>query len=403
LRVAITVPHFALDIGRNESGLGESLARLGHEAVIIATDVNGRHGAAAQAILDAGERPYRVELLRALPGTAINPVPLGTRAKFGEIAPDVIHSSEDTDMLTVATFKAARALGLPFVLSTERYYVPRFPKSVGYRAIERAWTKRIRREADAVTTHSTIQKSFWAQRGLARPDIEMIPVGVWTDRFSPKRTGVLRELTGVPDAATLGFTVGRMTDYKDYPTMMRAFRRVLEKDRSIHLAVAGFGPLRARVVAMARELGLDGNVHFLKARIPHAEMPDALRSADFYLQSSSVEPFGIAVVEAMAAGLPVVATDVGGMSDTIIHGEVGLKSPAGDPGALAANVLALADRAARDRMGEAARRRAVQVFDWMVVCKAYLRAYERALQAAGARRAEAAAAPHPAGPKDAAN
>jgi glycosyltransferase involved in cell wall biosynthesis len=386
MRVAITVPHFSLDIGRNESGLGEGLAKLGHEATVFATDINGKKGHEARAIAGREERPYAVELVRSIPGTAINPAPLGQRLKIQGFRPDVVHSSEDTDLLTVATFKATQSLGLPFVLSTERYYVPKFPKSLGYLAIEALWTKRIRREADAVTTHSTIQESYWEARGLNRSDIEMIPVGVWTDHFAPGPSTLLRDLLPLPEGSVIGFTVGRMTAYKDYPTMLRAMQAVIERDRSFHLAVLGFGPDRVKVVRRAREMGLESNVHFLTERIRHTRMPEALRSADFYLQTSSVEPFGITVIEAMATGIPVVTTDVGGMRDTVLEGKVGLKAPAGDAAALAQRILALRDDTLRRRLGTAAREYAVGAFDWMVVCRAYLGAYARAAEVAADKR-----------------
>jgi glycosyltransferase involved in cell wall biosynthesis len=384
LRIVITVPHFPLDIGRNESGLGEGMAKLGHEATVIAAEIGGKKGAQAHRLVQQTNRPYHIEVVPSFPFTSLNPLPLGVRERLKALEPDVVHSSEDTDLLTVMTFKATRALKLPFILSTERYYVPKFPKSVGYRLVEAAWTQRIRREADAVTTHSTIQKAFWAARGLDRRDVEMIPVGVWTDRFSPGKSEFLRENFKIGPDALVGFTVGRMTPYKDYPTMMKAMRAVIDRDASVHLLVAGFGPKRDRIVGMARELGLGANVHFFNQKIAHAQMPEVLRSADFYLQTSSVEPFGISVVEAMAVGIPVVVTDVGGMSDTVEDGVVGLKVASGDSVALAERILQLRDPELRARLGGAGRARALERFDWLVVCKSYLGAYARGSRASAA-------------------
>ena len=384
LRIAITVPHFSLDIGRNESGLGQGLAKLGHEAAVFATDVGGKRGAAARAAASANAYPYQIEVVASVPFTKMNPIPIGMSGQLGEFAPDVVHSSEDTDMLTVMTFKATRRLGLPFILSTERYYVPQFPKSAGYRVIEKAWTKRIRREADAVTTHSTIQKEFWSQRGLRRPDVEMIPVGVWTDTFSPGKSDTLRERFKIDPDCLVGLTVGRMTPYKDYPTMMRAMRAALDAHARVHLVVVGFGRHRERVVRLARELGLESIVHFVDEPVPHARMPDLMRAADFYLQTSSVEPFGISVVEAMAVGKAVIVTDVGGMRDTVTDSVVGQKAPAGDSRAIAGCILKLQDAAFRERLGSAARANAVERFDWLVVCRAYLQAYARGIEASAA-------------------
>ena len=111
---------------------------------------------------------------------------------------------------------------------------------------------------------------------------------------------------------------------------------------------------------LVRERGIEGSVRFLGSR---TDVPDLLRASDLFVHPSREEGFSNAVLEAMAAGLPVVAFDVGGNAEAVAHGETGLLAPARDSGALAAAMTELLGDAGRRRaMGEAGRRRAAESF-----------------------------------------
>jgi len=101
-------------------------------------------------------------------------------------------------------------------------------------------------------------------------------------------------------------------------------------------------------------------VRFLGSR---PDVPDLLRASDLYVHASREEGFSNAILEAMSAGLPVVAFDVGGNAEAVVHGETGLLASAGDVAAFAAAIAELlSDGARRKRMGEAGRRRAAERF-----------------------------------------
>jgi glycosyltransferase involved in cell wall biosynthesis len=162
--------------------------------------------------------------------------------------------------------------------------------------------------------------------------------------------GVAAPVAVEPPRAATAVTVGRLHPVKDHATALRAWRRVVVARPEATLAIVGGGPERAPLEALAQRLGLNGAVHFRGEGNPASD----LLGARMFLLSSRSEGFSRAAVEALAAGLPVVATDVGGMSE--IGGEAVRVAPVGDDEALAAHVLAwLDDPGALTRAAAAAR------------------------------------------------
>jgi glycosyltransferase involved in cell wall biosynthesis len=176
----------------------------------------------------------------------------------------------------------------------------------------------------------------------------------------PDRVSVLPnpapDASGLPDRdrarAELGFerptivTAGRLTAQKALDVGLAAVAQVDGFD----LVVAGDGPERAALERRAAELGLDGRVRFVGPQ-PRRRVLELYRAADGALLSSVWENFPHAVVEALAAGTPVVATDVGGVAEVVEDGVNGLLVPPGDPGALAAALRRyLEDEALRARL-----------------------------------------------------
>ena len=147
--------------------------------------------------------------------------------------------------------------------------------------------------------------------------------------------------------------------------------------------VAGDGPARQELQALASELRLNGHVRFLGFRRDVRTLPP---SAGLFVLCSLSEGLAISILEAMAAGLPVVATDVGGNGEVVRHGETGLLVPPQDPVALAGTVDALlADPDRRRAYGAAGRRDVAARFSWPAVVERVLAAYEDALAGRGSR------------------
>jgi glycosyltransferase involved in cell wall biosynthesis len=146
-------------------------------------------------------------------------------------------------------------------------------------------------------------------------------------------------------------TVGNLAPKKDQGSLLEAFARVHRSLPQSRLVVIGTGPRERELKAAAEELGVAPAVRFLGMR---DDVPDLLPGFDTFVLSSLHEGLSIALVEALAAGVPVVATRVGGIPELIIHGEYGLLVPPHDPDALAAAMEGLArnDRA-RQRLAAA--------------------------------------------------
>ena len=161
------------------------------------------------------------------------------------------------------------------------------------------------------------------------------------------REAVRREL-GVAGDTVLFLTTAALVDHKDHPTAVRAVARCTSP---VHLAIAGEGKQREAIEACICDEGMAHRVSLLGQR---RDVPDLLGAADVYLASSHLEGLGTALMDAGLAGLPVVATEAGGIPEVVEHGRTGILVPARDPAALAAALDELAtDAPRRITMGQA--------------------------------------------------
>jgi len=183
-----------------------------------------------------------------------------------------------------------------------------------------------------------------------------------------------RARLGLPlDAPVVG-TVGRLAAVKDHETLLRAFGLLRQGGSDAHLAVIGGGPLEADLKSRVRALGLDGVAHIVG---PHADVPHLLPALDVFVLSSLSEGISLALIEAMAAGLPVVATRVGGNPEVVVEGRTGLLVEPSQPEALRSALLrVLSDRAAAQVMGVQGRRRALEMFGLERMLDRYVALYE---------------------------
>ena len=221
-------------------------------------------------------------------------------------------------------------------------------------AAKRAWHRIPGLSADVMIGVS----EFVAKRLLASgtpPDRTFVVYnGIPLERFAHPRAGALAAAIGVPPGAPVVFASGRSHHYKGIDTLLRAAALIERRfDQPVHVAYCGDGPALPDFRRTAEELGLR-RFHFLGRR---GDVPDLLGSAAVAVVPSHwAEAFGLTVVEAMAAGVPVVASAVGGIPELVDEGVTGLLVPPADPEALATAVeRLLRDPAARAAMGAAGR------------------------------------------------
>jgi glycosyltransferase involved in cell wall biosynthesis len=171
--------------------------------------------------------------------------------------------------------------------------------------------------------------------------------------------------------------VARLDYLKDHATAVRTIGRVARRQPRVRLMLVGEGPEGTAIRAQVEQQGLGEHVRFLGLR---KDIPHLLQAADLFLLTSVSEGIPLTVIEAMAAGLPVVSTQVGGTAEVIVEGETGLLAPAGDDAALAERVLELAaDPALGQRLGERGRERARALFSEGRMSERYLQLYEEML------------------------
>ncbi|MET0127040.1 MAG: glycosyltransferase family 4 protein [Solirubrobacterales bacterium] len=209
----------------------------------------------------------------------------------------------------------------------------------------------------------------------------VMPNGVDSELFSPGSGAEVRERLGIPAEATVAAfvaTLDRAHHFKRLDLAIDALARL--DDPSVHLIVAGGGELLDGFRTGAAEAGLADRVHFLGA-VPHPELPAVLRAADlFLLTTEPPESFGIVVIEAMACGLPAIASDYPGVRAVVDPGETGLLVERGNPDAVAAALAELVgDPERRRAMGERGRRRALDEWSWPRLVERMDRVYSEAI------------------------
>jgi glycosyltransferase involved in cell wall biosynthesis len=192
----------------------------------------------------------------------------------------------------------------------------------------------------------------------------------------------MRGALAIPENAGVCGIVARLAAVKDHRTLFEAVRFVRAARPDVRCLVVGDGELRADLEAAAWEMGLDAAIHLVGAR---NNVRDYLAAMDVFVLSSVTEGLSMTLLEAMAAGLPVVATRVGGNPEVVVDGETGLLVPPRDAKALAAAIGSLLEHPERARaMGAAGRARVHEQFSLDAMVGAYASVYAASLQEVGA-------------------
>jgi glycosyltransferase involved in cell wall biosynthesis len=172
---------------------------------------------------------------------------------------------------------------------------------------------------------------------LRRDKLSVIPNGVDYQRFATASSADLRSL-GIPDGSRVIISVARLDEQKGIAFLLEAAETVCQDDPNAHFLIAGDGPDRARLTAIAEQRGVTNNVHFVGNR---DDVSNMLAASDLFVLPSLWEGMPNALLEAMAAGLPVIATDVEGSRELIESGVNGLLVPAASPVPLAAAIRSI--------------------------------------------------------------
>jgi glycosyltransferase involved in cell wall biosynthesis len=249
-----------------------------------------------------------------------------------------------------------------------------------------------RRGVLPVSIAQEVTRTFVEEYGRA-PAAE-IPNAIPTERYAPDpaRRAVWRSQHAVPRDALVFTCVAGLRPQKNHRLLLQAFAQAAPQLPDALLLLVGppdrLDPAYAESLkALAQELGLGQRVRFLGSR---ADVPDILRASDVFVLSSDYEGNPLSVLEAMAAGLPVISTAVGGVPELVQDGATGLLVPAGDAHALAEAIVQMGrDPMRRAVMGNAAWQTALQRFDVRVMSRAYATLYKQLLDSPAAHEAQA--------------
>lgn len=270
--------------------------------------------------------------------------------------PDAVLAAKLTGARVVQTFHGVEQAAL------------RFPahKRVVYQLLDRA--------SDAlVAVAGSAADLLSGLTGIGRQRIRVIPNGVDTGVFHPVRAtdkSALRANLGLPEHGLLFGCVAALRPVKDHAGLLRAFAQV-RQDQPRYLVLAGNGPLAADLRRQAENLGCGDNIVFLGRR---SDVPDLLRAFDAFVLNSETEGLSFAVLEAMASGLPIVASNVGGNPELVTTGREGWLYERGDQDALT-GLLQRADGSQLASMGAAARQRVEAYYSLAAMAAAYADVY----------------------------
>jgi len=273
--------------------------------------------------------------------------------------PHIVHSR---NWGAIEAIPAARFARVPLAIHSEHGYEVEMLAGLPLR--RRLFRRAAYAMADAVFAVTQELRSYHAcQAWFSEDRIRVLPNGVDVQRIAPgpeERAGIRQNL-GLPATALVVGTVSRMVPIKDHPTLFRAAELLASAGVPIHLLLVGSGPELARHrEAVAASPLLNGRVTFLGA-VPN--VTEALQAMDVFVLPSLAEGMSNTLLEAMAAGLPVIATRVGGNPELVEDGRSGWLFQPGDVSDLAARLERLAfDAGLRSALGQAARHRAVSQF-----------------------------------------
>lgn len=209
--------------------------------------------------------------------------------------------------------------------------------------------------------------------GLAEEKAVVIRNGIEITSPSPAGVTLASELN-IPENASLIFTAGRLAPQKGIKYLIRAMPCVLERFPGAFLLVAGSGGELDSLKREARSLGISGNIKFLGFR---KDIGKLMRVSDVFVLPSLFEGLPNVILEAMLEEKPVVATDIPGTDEVVVHGETGLLVPPGNSPALGAAVAGLlSDREKASVMGRTGRKRVEELFDISEMIKSYEKIYD---------------------------
>ena len=374
-------PRIVGGIARHCLGLSKALAKLGHEVYVITLEFPG-----TPLFEDVdGVKVHRVLIELGHPNFIIwtfifnhfmekKVAELSRSVKF-----DIIHVH---DWLTAdAGVSSKHFLNKSLVSTVHSTEVGRSqglhnPDSFLIDGIEWWMTYEAKR---VIVCSNSVKWELESHFNLPHDKVTVIPNGVEISNFNLNinREEVKRRYGIKPNERIVLF-IGRLVPQKGVDTLIKAVPLIIQRHRDAKILIAGDGWSRTYLEELAKSMGLGDHVRFL-GFISDWELADLMVAADVLVVPSVYEPFGIVALEGMAAGTPVVATNIGGLSEIIEHDKTGVLVYPRNPESIAWGVnRVLSDRKYADWLVRNARKKVLEAYSWEEIAKRTVEVYESA-------------------------
>lgn len=230
------------------------------------------------------------------------------------------------------------------------------------------------KNSDKITANSSFTRDVIVSMDNKIDKIEIIPMGVDTVRFSPTRVSNLRE-TFMAEYIVL--SIGRLVEKKGVKYLIIAMKEIIKKFPKAKLIIGGSGPDMKILEELSKSLDLQNNVIFV-GYISNEDLPKYYASSDIFVLPSietkegDTEGLGIVLLEAMASNVPVVGSNIGGITDIIIDNETGLLTKPEDPKDISEKIVTLlSDKKLRQRLSEKGLKTVNERFSWNLIAEQF--------------------------------
>ena len=373
-------------VARSVSTFREGLSRLGHHVFVFAQEAPHDYEETEPYIfrypgVNVPQFNYSVTVPRSRTFNKVLPI----------LKPHIIHSNHPIGLGDVAA-RRAKKLDLPLVFTFHTSYVEYADE---YTAAYVPWSQNfvadvivdglvryLNRCQHIVTPSDSVKQSLMEYAGLT-DQVTTIPTGIDVEPYQQAAGQAVRQQYNWEQEKVL-VSVGRLAEEKNVKTLLSAVAQVMQQNDAVRLLLVGDGPQRSDLEKYAHKLGIADRVKFT-GRIPFDAVPAHLKAGDIFCFASITETQGLVTMEAMAAGLPVVAVDATGTSDAVDNGVEGLLTE-NDSAALGQTIQqALDDPALLAQLKSNAIKKA-KSFDMMLQAQKMVAVYQQAIADKAANR-----------------
>ncbi len=371
-------------VARSVQSFRDAFTAMGHNVFVFAQEDDYE---------DTEPFIFRYPSLR-LPGPVDIPTALPVSPFVDQLIPklklDVIHTHHPILLGQTAAAKA-RDYNLPLIFTFHTqyqeytHYFP-FPQETVQEFLKTQvinWLREFMRKCQHIVIPSESMRSILVNEYGLVDRFTVIPTGIDITPFKKANGAALRSEWNWPDDKVI-ISAGRLAEEKNWVTLLRAFAIAQQAQPDLRLVLLGDGPQADALKQLAGELGVSERVTFI-GKVSFQEMPNYLKAADLFSFASITETQGLVTLEAMAAGLPVVAVDAAGTKDILEDGKQGFLVQ-NDPQDLANGIVRLVENSGMMSKFKTAALRTSRSYDNMRLARKMLKVYEQAIEDKKAER-----------------